>query len=56
MLNLMDFQVLDKNITARDNDHIILYKPATLKSFTYTAFQKQTEYLKINFNGRKSYC
>ncbi|HEX8356667.1 MAG TPA: hypothetical protein VF610_04615, partial [Segetibacter sp.] len=36
MLHLQDLQVIDKNtITARDGSHIILYKPATLQSFSF---------------------
>lgn len=57
MLHLTDLQVLDKNtITARQNGRIILYKPATLQSFTYNVLQNQDKYSKINFNERKLYC
>lgn len=57
MLHLTDLQVLDKNtITARENNNIILYKPATLQTFTYRAFDNLAQYSKINFNGNKLYC
>ncbi len=57
LLHLSDLQVIDKNtITARDTNHIILYKPATLQLFSFTAFVRQDNFLKIKFNGNKIYC
>ncbi len=57
LLHLSDLQVIDKNtITARDSTHIILYKPATLQLFSFTAFPQQSQFAKINFNGSNIYC
>ena len=57
LLHLSDLQVIDKNtITARDSSHIILYKPATLQLFSFTAFPQQNNFSKIRFNGNKIYC
>jgi hypothetical protein len=56
-LHFYDLQVIDKNtITARDNDHILLYKPATLQLFSFTVFKRQDNFQKIKFNGTKIYC
>jgi len=57
LLHLSDLQVLDKNtITARDSSHIILYKPATLQLYSFTAFPRQEDFIKILFNGNRIYC
>lgn len=57
ILHVSDLQVIDKNtITARDSAHIILYKPATLQLFSFTAFTRQDRFRKIKFNGNKMYC
>jgi hypothetical protein len=54
---LSDVQVLDKNtITARDSTHIILYKPSSLTLLSFTAFKRQQDFSKINFNGRRILC
>ena len=56
-LHFSDLQVIDKNtITARDKDHILLYKPATLQLFSFTVFKTQDNFQKIKFNGTKIYC
>ena len=57
LLLLSDLQVIDKNtITARDSNHILLYKPARFQLFSFKAFEHQDRFIKINFNGRKIYC
>jgi hypothetical protein len=57
LLNLTDLQVIDKNtITARDSQHIFLYKPAALQLYSFTAFTEQAVFKKINFNGNMLYC
>ncbi len=57
ILHLSDLQVVDKNtITARDSTHIVLYKPATLQLFSFTAFPQQKDFSKISFNGNRIYC
>lgn len=57
LLQLGDLQVLDKNtITARNSTHIILYKPTNLQLLSFTAFQDQSIFSKINFNGSLLYC
>lgn len=57
ILHLSDLQVIDKNtITARDNSHILLYKPASLQLFSFTAFSTQVRFAKIKFNGSRIYC
>lgn len=55
--HLLDLQVIDKNtITARNVSNLVLYKPATLQLFTFTAFADQSMYKKISFNGNALYC
>lgn len=57
ILHFSDVNVIDKNtITARDSARIILYKPATLQLFSFTAFRRQENFQKIRFNGNKFYC
>lgn len=57
ILHFSDVEVIDKNmITARDSAHILLYKPATLQLFTFSAFNRQDNFKKIKFNGNKIYC
>jgi hypothetical protein len=57
LLHLYDLQVIDKNtITARDSLNIFLYKPVTLQLLSYKAFQDQSVFRKINFNGDLLYC
>lgn len=57
ILHFSDLEVIDKNtITARDKDHILLYKPATLQLFSFTVFKRLDNFLKIKFNGNKIYC
>lgn len=57
ILHFSDITVIDKNtITARDSNHILLYKPATLQLFTFTAFSRQDNFQKIKFNRNKIYC
>lgn len=57
ILHLSNLEVIDKNtITARDKDHILLYKPATLQLFSFTVFNRLDNFLKIKFNGNKIYC
>ncbi|HLL41551.1 MAG TPA: hypothetical protein VK369_00365 [Segetibacter sp.] len=56
-LHFSDLQVIDKNtITARDSNHLLLYKPATLQLFSFTVFKGLDNFRKINFNGNKIYC
>ena len=57
LLHLADLQVIDKNtITARNSTNIVLYKPSTLQLLSFTAFQNQSVFRKINFNGDLLYC
>lgn len=57
LLHVSDLQVTDKNtIIARDNTHIILYKPATLQLLYFTAFTQQSRFSKINLNRNDMYC
>lgn len=57
LLHLTNLQVIDKNtITATDRTHIFLYKPATLQLLSYKAFEDQTVFKKISFNGSFLYC
>lgn len=57
LLNVRDLEVIDKNtITARDSADILLYKPATLQTFSFSAFKDQSVYSKIKFNGKLLYC
>jgi len=40
-----------------DRDGLLyLYKPATFQWFSYKAFQEQSRFVKINFNGSRIYC
>jgi hypothetical protein len=55
--NIQDLQVLDKNtITGRDSSHIILYKTATLQTYTYRLSSPLGNYKKIRFTGTKLYA
>jgi hypothetical protein len=57
LLQLTDLQVLDKNtITARNSTNIFLYKPTNLQLLSFTAFNDQASFSKINFNGNLLYC
>lgn len=57
ILHFSDVEVIDKNtITARDSSHLLLYKPATLQLFSFSAFNRQDNFRKIKFNGNKIYC
>jgi hypothetical protein len=57
LLQLTDLQVLDKNtITARNSTNIFLYKPTNLQLLSFTAFDDQASFSKINFNGNLLYC
>lgn len=57
LYRLTDVQVIDKNtITARDSNHIILYKPSNLQLFSFTAFARLSAFAKLNFNGTNIFC
>lgn len=57
LLHLTNLQVIDKNtITGRDSSYIFLYKPATFQLLSYKAFEDQTVFKKIHFNGNLLYC
>ena len=57
LTHVKDIQVIDKNnIVARDNSHLLLYKPATFQSFSYTAFSNLHEFRKVIFNGSDIYA
>jgi len=57
LLHWTDLQVIDRNtITARDSQHIYLYKPATLQILAYNAFPEVSIYKKMHFNGNLLYC
>ncbi|HEX8332957.1 MAG TPA: hypothetical protein VF622_10055 [Segetibacter sp.] len=53
---ISDLQVMDKNtILGRNKTHIILYKPATLQSFTFKLQSQMQGFKKINFNNSRLY-
>lgn len=57
LLHLADVEVHDKNtITARGNNHLVVYKPATLQLLSFTAFPDQCIFKKISLNGNTLYC
>ncbi len=57
ILNFSDVEVIDKNtITARDSTRLLLYKPATLQLYSFSAFNRHDNFQKIKFNGNKIYC
>jgi hypothetical protein len=52
-----DLQVVDKNtITGRDSSHVLLYKPATFQLYSFSAFNKMSDYKKVWFNNKKVYA
>lgn len=52
LLHYSDLQVIDKNtITARNEQNIIVYKPAILQLINYRAFQDPSIFSKIHFKG-----
>ncbi|WP_207495189.1 hypothetical protein [Aridibaculum aurantiacum] len=54
---IQDLQVIDKQtVTGRDNDRILLYKPATLQLYSFKAFADPAVYKKIRFNDKKVYA
>jgi hypothetical protein len=54
--SMYNFQVMDKNtILGRTNTHIILYKPTTLQSFTFSLPISIEEFKKISFNNNRLY-
>jgi hypothetical protein len=55
--NISDLQVIDKNtITGRDSLHVIMYKPALLQLYSFSALRPLNHYKKILFSINRLYA